>query len=252
MLLYYLLSGVWYYWLEIYFKISSRIPLLSGTIQYLAFVLRIYTKPGNVTQSLFIGVGLVSFSSMSYNSLSTSLSVSLLSVPSTTSSLSFSSSFDGSVDHQDDVSSPSHPSQYGVSPVLNECQPHDHGQSLNVKPSSHSNTLKLRVGSNDSPKVSATKPKLCPQFRKSQPPWNLSLGQGSDSSVLVPQHIPVHDIPPNTPTTSTEELLACYLLGRVWGEPIPLPAIIHRTRNDWKFVKGHIEYVDIGNHWILI
>jgi len=54
------------------------------------------------------------------------------------------------------------------------------------------------------------------------------------------------------PTISIEELLACCLLGRIWGEPIPLPAIIHQTRNEWKFVKRHIEYVEMDNHWILI
>ena len=39
---------------------------------------------------------------------------------------------------------------------------------------------------------------------------------------------------------------------RIWGEPIPLPAINHRTQNDWKFVKGHIEYVEMGHHWVLL
>ena len=50
------------------------------------------------------------------------------------------------------------------------------------------------------------------------------------------------------PNISSEELLACCLLGRIWGEPIPLPTIIHRTRNEWKFVEEHIEYVEMGNH----
>jgi len=42
------------------------------------------------------------------------------------------------------------------------------------------------------------------------------------------------------------------LLAKVWGEAISLSAIIHRTRNEWKFMKGQIDYVDLGNEWVLI
>jgi len=31
-----------------------------------------------------------------------------------------------------------------------------------------------------------------------------------------------------------------------------LPAIINKTRNDWKFIRGHVSYVDLGNNWISI
>jgi len=41
-------------------------------------------------------------------------------------------------------------------------------------------------------------------------------------------------------------------MGEVWGESLPLHAITHRTRNDWKFVKGHVDYVDLENDWILL
>ena len=36
------------------------------------------------------------------------------------------------------------------------------------------------------------------------------------------------------------------------GGTYTLPAIIHITRNDWGFIKGHVEYVEMGNHWILL
>ena len=33
---------------------------------------------------------------------------------------------------------------------------------------------------------------------------------------------------------------------------MPLPAIIHHTHNDWKFIKGQVDYVDLSNEWILL
>ena len=53
-------------------------------------------------------------------------------------------------------------------------------------------------------------------------------------------------------TSSLEDFVSCCLLGKIWGKSVPLPIIIHRTKNDWKFVKGQLEYVDLGNDWILI
>ena len=41
-------------------------------------------------------------------------------------------------------------------------------------------------------------------------------------------------------------------MGKVWGESVQLASIIHRTRNDWKFTRGQIDYVDLGNDWILL
>ena len=31
-----------------------------------------------------------------------------------------------------------------------------------------------------------------------------------------------------------------------------MAAIIHRTRNEWKFTRGQIDYVELGNDWVLI
>jgi len=49
-----------------------------------------------------------------------------------------------------------------------------------------------------------------------------------------------------------EKLMVCCLLGKIWGEPLPLPPTIHKTKADWKFLKGQVEYVDAGNNWILL
>ena len=54
--------------------------------------------------------------------------------------------------------------------------------------------------------------------------------------------------PPAPPVEHMEELLALCLLGKVWAEYIPLPIIINKTRNDWKFIRGHVTYVDLGNN----
>jgi len=55
-----------------------------------------------------------------------------------------------------------------------------------------------------------------------------------------------------TPNESIVEFSVCCLIGKIWGESIPLAAIIHRTRNEWKFTRGQIDYVDLENKWILI
>ena len=80
----------------------------------------------------------------------------------------------------------------------------------------------------------------------------LSLGRGESPGLPGQPSSRSPDAPHSVPPILSDELLACCLLGRIWGEPIPLPAIIHRTHNDWSFVKGHVEYVEMGNHWILI
>jgi len=63
---------------------------------------------------------------------------------------------------------------------------------------------------------------------------------------------PTIPLPAKGPGPSIVELSAYCLLGKIWGEAVPLSAIIHRTRNEWKFTKGQIDYVDLGNDWVLI
>ena len=97
----------------------------------------------------------------------------LMSLPSPTSPLSFSSNTDGSVDNQNDVSSPSHPSQSRVSALLDGGRSDYIGQPSNSKPPSFSSVLKLRVGSNCSAEMPLTEPKFHPQLRENQSPGSL-------------------------------------------------------------------------------
>ncbi|KAJ8434464.1 hypothetical protein Cgig2_006270 [Carnegiea gigantea] len=107
------------------------------------------------------------------------------------------------------------------------------------------------MGGHSGPKISTTEPELCSKFRQSKPSENFSVGQSSNSHIPNPQsQHPTPQIPQQSPL-NLDQLIACYLLGKVWGEPLSLPAIIHRTRNEWKSVRGHMEYVEMGNHWIL-
>uniref|UniRef100_A0A7C9F5N3 DUF4283 domain-containing protein n=1 Tax=Opuntia streptacantha TaxID=393608 RepID=A0A7C9F5N3_OPUST len=76
------------------------------------------------------------------------------------------------------------------------------------------------------------------------------MGDSSNPSHEIPSVN--HSQPKHSSAINIDEFSAMCLLGKVWGEAITLSAIIHRTRNDWKFTKGQIEYVDLGNEWVLI
>lgn len=52
---------------------------------------------------------------------------------------------------------------------------------------------------------------------------------------------------PPPPTINMEELKASCLLGKILGDLVPLHAIIHKTKYDWKFIKGQVEYIDMVN-----
>jgi len=49
-----------------------------------------------------------------------------------------------------------------------------------------------------------------------------------------------------------EDLISLCLLGKIWGEAVPLSLIISKTKLDWKHVKGLVEYIDLGNGWVLL
>jgi len=57
---------------------------------------------------------------------------------------------------------------------------------------------------------------------------------------------------PLPPPNHMEELIALCLLAKPWGEILPISLIIAKTKNDWKHVKGSVEYIDLGNGWILL
>ena len=33
---------------------------------------------------------------------------------------------------------------------------------------------------------------------------------------------------------------------------MPLPTIDHKTKSNWRFLKGQVEYVELDNNWILL
>ena len=65
------------------------------------------------------------------------------------------------------------------------------------------------------------------QLRTSSSPRIFSVGESSNPG-------PKHTSPPTQikPLPYIEKLTACFLLGKIWGEPVPIPAIIHCTRNE--------------------
>jgi len=89
------------------------------------------------------------------------------------------------------------------------------------------------------------------------------LGTCSSRSVLAPNVSaplsPGSSAPPSSVSEPTESPLhssaasmhSLCLLGKPWGESIPLPVVISKTRKDWSFVKGQLDYLDLGNGWIL-
>lgn len=44
-----------------------------------------------------------------------------------------------------------------------------------------------------------------------------------------------------------DDLIAFCLLAKVWGETVPLPVMITKTKLDWNHVKGAAEYIELGN-----
>lgn len=49
-----------------------------------------------------------------------------------------------------------------------------------------------------------------------------------------------------------DELIALCLLAKIWGENLPLTLITTKTKIDWKHVKGQVDFIELGNGWILL
>ena len=49
-----------------------------------------------------------------------------------------------------------------------------------------------------------------------------------------------------------EELSNTCQIFKMLGEPLDLCTIISRTKADWKMVRGDVEYLELGNQWILL
>lgn len=165
------------------------------------------------------------------------------------SPLNLTSKPDGSSDRQDPIPTPNTVSQPPVTPLLDGSRPDHSGEPHQPSHSCYSDALKYGVGSRGGHHQQPTKPESSAQLRTCSPPRILSV---TEPVTADPHNSPPILPPHKTCLPSTEELYACCLLGKIWGEPLPLPAIIHRTRNEWKFVKGQIEFIDLGNDWLLI
>ena len=91
-------------------------------------------------------------------------------------------------------------------------------------------TIKLGLGSHGSDFKSTLDSKSGPQHGFPQPSGNLLKGASSEPSTFTPPSVtsPLTKIPEE----SILEFSACYLIGKIWGESVPMAAIIHRTRNE--------------------
>jgi len=49
-----------------------------------------------------------------------------------------------------------------------------------------------------------------------------------------------------------DDLSVYCLIAKLWGENLPLTLIISKTKLDWKHVKGPVEYIELGNGWVLL
>jgi len=58
---------------------------------------------------------------------------------------------------------------------------------------------------------------------------------------------------PDTASTPSQSagMSALCLLGKPWGDPIPLAIVMSKTRKDWSFIKGQLDYLELGNGWLL-
>ena len=68
----------------------------------------------------------------------------------------------------------------------------------------------------------------------------------------MPTSLNLVNPPFRTLTLNTDELNTYCLFEKIWGESLPLSTIIHRTHNDKKIIRGKVDYVDLGNEWILL
>jgi len=129
-------------------------------------------------------------------------------------------------------------------------RPHHPNQPSESSRPTFANALKLGLGSSSGAFQPPPEPEPCVQYGAPEPPRVLLKGDSSKPSDHSTP--PTISLPEKGPAPSIVELSACCLLGKIWGEAVTLSAIIHRTRNDWKFTKWQIDYIDLGNDCVLI
>lgn len=146
-----------------------------------------------------------------------------MSAPSPTSPMSLSSNSNGSTDMQDIVPPANSATQPPITTLLDGGRLNHPSQPDQPYQPSYSDILKLGVGSDGGSHQCSAQLESSSQLRACLPLGVLPVS--ASSSKVIPSSLP-KDLP------SSEELLACCLLGKIWGESVPLPAIIHYTRNE--------------------
>lgn len=99
--------------------------------------------------------------------------------------------------------------------------------------------------------------------RSYQPsPGLLSSEWGSDTLPRTRAECAIHSTPsdmepkdkvkPIELISSDFDLPFMSLFGKIWGDPIPFHLIQVKTKRDWTQVKRQVDYMDLGNAWLLI
>ena len=127
--------------------------------------------------------------------------------------------------------------------MLDGVQFNHHSQSTTAIPKPFANALKFGLGGHGHSQVPPSESKSCSKSPGSNPAGFFPVGQTTHSDPSLPS---------NPHPSHLDELLNCCLIGKIWGDPLPIPAIIHKTKKDWGFVEGQVEYIDAGNNWILL
>jgi len=72
-----------------------------------------------------------------------------------------------------------------------------------------------------------------------------------DHDLTYEETLPQGSLPPRVPPYM-EELIALCLATKLWGEIMPIAFIIAVTKADWRHIKGAVEYIDLGNGWVML
>uniref|UniRef100_A0A7C9DW80 DUF4283 domain-containing protein n=1 Tax=Opuntia streptacantha TaxID=393608 RepID=A0A7C9DW80_OPUST len=185
--------GKWSLWGDSLFKVSSR--------------------------CVYIWVGWSAFSTFFNPSTNFPFPSSIMSTPSPSSPLSFSSDSDGCSDHTDGISSPNPPPQPGLPAELVGGQAAFSGQPSIGQPPSFSSALKFGVGGNSSSVVPSAESQCRPKILQGRAPGLSPLSSAGLPSEPGHPSVQPHPNPSPASSISSDELLACCLFGRIWGSP---------------------------------
>jgi len=161
-------------------------------------------------------------------------------------SLSLSNSSDEGVDYQDNVPTFDHPTQPRDPPLLDGIRPHSNSQPDSTRHIAYADALKFGLGGNGNSQVPPSELKPYTKLPRNNSTRLLPIGQTSHQITQTKSDPLMPHLPPHPPLIHMEELLTCCLLGKIWGEPLTSPAIIHKTKKDWYFVKGHLTILMLG------